>query len=81
MYNKFSNLWKNKERELRQKKNSFSINTYELKWRKACECELNQIMVDKQLWEQNLWMVLFLDLLTAINRIFVPTTQWSFILF
>lgn len=50
------------------------------KWRNVCECELNEIMVDKQLWEQSL-NGFILDLLTAINRILVPATQWSFILF
>lgn len=42
-----------------------------LKWRKVYECELNQIIVDKQ---ENRIFGFILDLLTAINRIFVPAT-------
>lgn len=40
-------------------KKSCSINIYPLKWRKVCVCDVGQVMVQKQLGEQNLRVVLF----------------------
>ena len=49
--------------------NSFSVSIYTLTWRKVCEYELNEIMVDAQ--ENRTLNGFILDLLTAINRVFV----------
>ena len=59
--------------------NSFSVSIYTLTWRKVCEYELNEIMVDAQ--ENRTLNGFILDLLTAINRVFVPAIQWGLILF
>lgn len=50
--------------------NSFSVSIYTLTWTKLCDYELNKIMVDAQ--ENRTLNGFILDLLTAINRVFVP---------
>ena len=59
--------------------NSFSVSIYTLTWTKLCDYELNKIMVDAQ--ENRTLNGFILDLLTAINRVFVPANQWGLILF